>query len=173
MTQQIFNEHSSIILIGMAGAGKSTLGPLLARRLGWEHLDTDRLIESYYGARLQDILDVHGPEGLMACEEEVVSNISVVHCVVSTGGSVVYSERIMDRLRLLGPIINLYVDLDTCRLRVGPAKNRGFVMPRGLDFEDVYAERRPLYELAADLSVDTCTLSPDQSVDTIMEWLNA
>ncbi len=94
-------------LIGMAGAGKSTLGALLARRLDWAHLDTDRLLESYYGLPLQQLLDSVGLETFLQLEEHQVGSLGAQRVVISTGGSVVYSRRAVDRLRMRGPVVFL------------------------------------------------------------------
>jgi shikimate kinase len=161
-----------ISLIGMAGAGKSTLGRRLAARLGWAHMDTDRLVEAHWGAGLQELLDERGPEGFLAAEEAALAGLSVKRCVVSTGGSVVYSRRIVSRLKSLGPVVFLRIDLDTFLRRVGPAADRGFVVRTGCrGLEDVYAERQPLYEAAADSSVDTGRLGLDESVTAILAGL--
>jgi shikimate kinase len=164
-------DTSSISLVGMAGAGKSTLAPLLARALEWEWMDTDRLIEAYYGARLQDIYDAHGLRGFLRCEEHVVATLGVSRCVVSTGGSVVYSEAIMRRLRLLGPVIHLDIDYPTCELRVGDASGRALVRPEGMNLQEVYDERLPLYRKWADLNLNVCGLSPAECVDRLLEKL--
>jgi shikimate kinase len=163
-----------ISLVGMAGAGKSTLGRRLADRLGWAHMDTDRLVEAHWGQGLQELLDERGPEEFLAAEEAAVAGLSVKRCVVSTGGSVVYSRRIVSRLKSLGPVVYLRIDLETFLRRVGPAADRGFVVRTGCaGLEDVYAERQPLYEAAADVTVDTGRRNVDASVEVILEAFGA
>lgn len=167
-TPMTLTESSSIILIGMAGAGKSTLAPLLARRLGWEHMDTDRLIEAWYGRPLQVILDECGTGEFLRLEEEVVGKLAASKCVISTGGSVVYSRKIMNRLRLLGPLVHLHIDRQTFLDRVGKADDRGFVCREGMTLEDVYNERQPMYHAAADMTVATDSATPDECVERIV-----
>ena len=149
------SDEQCVSLIGIAGAGKSTLGKALAARLDWAHLDTDRLIEATMGQPLQSIMDERGLKGFLEVEEAVVSLLGTKRTVVSTGGSVVYSARAMDRLRSLGPVIHLRIDLDTFLDRVRDAKGRAFVRPAGHSLADVYAEREPLYLQACDFSVRT------------------
>ncbi len=171
-TSMTLNDSSCIILIGMAGAGKSTLAPLLAQRLDWEHMDTDRLIESWFGRPLQGILDGCGPDKFLKLEEQVVSRLAAARCVVSTGGSVVYSQLAVNRLRMLGSIVHLHISLPTFLDRVGKADDRGFVVRPGLSLEDVYNERQPLYQAAADLTVATDSCAPDECVDQIISGLS-
>ncbi|WP_029896695.1 homoserine kinase [Desulfohalovibrio reitneri] len=161
-------DETCVILIGIAGAGKSTLAPLLAHKLGWEHMDTDRLLEATHGRPLQDIMDSCGRETFLHLEEEVVANLGVKRLVVSTGGSVVYSRAAMDRLRLLGTVVFLDISLETFLKRVGPAEGRAFVCPDGYCLEDVYEERRPLYLAAADVTVRTDTETPETCANQIL-----
>jgi shikimate kinase len=155
----------------MAGAGKTTLAPLLAEGLGWRHMDTDRLIEAHHGRLLQSIYDALGREDFLALEERLVAGIGVSRMVVSTGGSVVYSPKAVARLRLLGPVVWLKIDLDTFLARVGPAADRGFARPEGMSLEDVFAERQPLYAAASDLAVDTGAASPGDCVAQMLSYL--
>ncbi|MFP5239559.1 MAG: homoserine kinase [Acidobacteriota bacterium] len=166
-------DEQCVSLIGIAGAGKSTLGEALAARLDWAHLDTDRLIESTWGQPLQTILDERGLPGFLAVEEAVVSTLGVKRTVVSTGGSVVYSKAAMARLKSLGPVIHLRIELDTFLERVRDASGRAFVRPAGLSLADVYAEREPLYLAACDFHVCTDTLDVNACVNHCVEKLAA
>jgi len=165
-------ETGCVSLIGMAGAGKSTLGRLLAERLGWAHLDTDRLIEAYYGVPLQDLLDGLGLADFLKAEETLVSMLGVRRAVISTGGSVVYGPAAMERLKLLGPVIFLEVSLPTFLGRVGNAGNRGLAIAPGLSREDLYRERQPLYRAAADFTLCTDTSDRMASLERLQAWLN-
>uniref|UniRef100_A0A7C3WCC3 Shikimate kinase n=1 Tax=Fundidesulfovibrio putealis TaxID=270496 RepID=A0A7C3WCC3_9BACT len=149
------SDEQCVSLIGIAGAGKSTLGQALARRLGWAHLDTDRLIEATWGLPLQDIMDEEGLKGFLAVEEAVVAALAVKRTVISTGGSVVYSARTVERLKSLGPVIHLRIGLDTFLDRVRDASGRAFVRQDGMSLADVFAEREPLYQGACDFHVRT------------------
>lgn len=166
-------ETICVSLVGIAGAGKSTLAPLLARALGWPHMDTDRIIEAYLAGNLQEIYDSAGPEGFLALEERTVASVAASRMVLSTGGSVVYSPRAVARLRLLGPVIWLRIALPTFLARVGEADNRGFVRRLGLELRDVYAERQHLYEHASDFAVDTDRAGPEGCMRAMTDWLTA
>ncbi|WP_243360441.1 homoserine kinase [Fundidesulfovibrio terrae] len=159
-------DEQCVSLIGIAGAGKSTLGKALAERLGWAHLDTDRLIEATWGQPLQSIMDERGLKGFLAVEEAVVSTLGVKRTVVSTGGSVVYSRACVERLKSLGPVIHLRIELDTFLDRVQGATGRAFVRPDGRSLADVYAEREPLYLEACDFHVSTDAAGLDECVET-------
>lgn len=169
-------DEQTVTLIGIAGAGKSTLGRALADKLGWAHLDTDRLIEATWGQTLQTIMDERGLKGFLDVEEAVVSTIGVKRAVISTGGSVVYSKKAMERLKSLGPVIHLRIELDTFLTRVQDAEGRAFVRPAGLSLADVYAEREPLYLKACDFHVCTDKAPLDDCVEAcaarLAEMLN-
>ncbi|MBA4356180.1 MAG: homoserine kinase [Humidesulfovibrio sp.] len=164
-------ETGCISLIGMAGAGKSTLGRLLAEKLRWAHLDTDQLIEAYYGLSLQDILDGLGLPTFLKTEEALVSMLGVRRAVISTGGSVVYGPAAVERLKLLGPVVFLEIDLPTFLRRVGDAGNRGLAIAPGLTREDLFLERQPLYRAAADFTLPTDTPDRKASLERLHAWL--
>jgi shikimate kinase len=152
-----FKGARCVSLIGMAGAGKSTLGKLLAATLGVAHLDTDRLIEAVYGMELQRLVDAQGCEEFLRIEDEVVRTLGVKRCVVSTGGSVVYGRTGMAKLKDLGPVIFLEIDQETFLARTGDLTGRGFI--RRLSSQnpaEVFAERDPLYRSYADFTVNAC-----------------
>jgi shikimate kinase len=165
------SDERCVSLIGMAGAGKSTLATLLARRLGWASLDTDRLIEATTGERLADLLSRLGLAGFLHLEEDVVAGLGVKRCVVATGGSVVYCPRAVARLRECGPVVFLSIDLPTFLTRVGDPGARAFVVPDGLTLADVYAERQPLYAAAADVTVTSCGVTPEACVEEILKGI--
>jgi shikimate kinase len=160
-----------VTLIGMAGAGKSTLGRLLADHLGWAHLDTDQLIEASYGLPLQEVLDGLGLETFLRAEESLVSTLNVRRTVISTGGSVVYGPEAMERLKLLGPIIFLEIDLPAFLKRVGDGEGRGLAIAVGKTREDVFAERQPLYRAAADFTLRTDEDSRQVCLERLHSWL--
>lgn len=157
-------------LVGMAGAGKSTLGRLVAEGLGWAHLDTDKLLEAYYGLPLQQLLDRVGLGRFLQLEEHQVGALGVQRAVISTGGSVVYSQRAVDRLRLLGPVVFLEIGLETFLARVGRGDDRGLAKAPGKSFEQLYYERQPLYLAAADFSVRTDEGAPEDCARQILDW---
>lgn len=165
-----FDNASCLTLIGIAGAGKTTLGRPLSERIGFCHFDTDQLIESYFGDTLQHILESVGLDEFLAAEEYVVSAVQLQRSVISTGGSVVYSQRAMDQLSSLGPVVYLRIGLATFLERVGRADDRGFVKPSGKTLEDVYAEREPLYRNWADYIIETDKGGVDSCVRQVAAW---
>ncbi len=160
-----------ITLVGMAGAGKSTLGSKLAERLEWGQLDTDRYLESFYSLPLQSIMDTYGLDEFLHIEGKLVSELGLTRTVVSTGGSVIYSEAAMERLKKLGPVVLLDIEEDTFIKRVGDGANRGLAIAPGKSMADLYNERQPLYRAAADIVVSTDRHTPDECVDQILEQI--
>ncbi len=160
-----------ISLIGMAGAGKSTLGLALAKRLQWAHVDTDRLMEAYWGASLQELLDRFGLDGFLRAEERLISELWLWRCIISTGGSVIYGPTAMDKLQDLGPVIYLRVGVQTVCDRVRDGRGRGLARRPGQSLEQLHAEREPLYRRAADLILDMDDCSVEAALDRLCPWL--
>ncbi|QGY40028.1 shikimate kinase [Pseudodesulfovibrio cashew] len=161
-----------ITLVGMAGAGKSTLGRLLAERLEWGQLDTDQYMESYYAMPLQKIMDNFGLEEFLRIEERLVSELGLTRTIISTGGSVIYGKCAMERLKCLGKIVFLDIDEETFTERVGSGENRGLAIAPGKSMRDLYNERQPLYRAAADIVVRTDRHTPEECVDLILERID-
>ena len=145
---------SSVVLIGMPGAGKSTIGEALALRSGAQFVDTDRLIEQREGLSLQALLDAKGYEYLRAIEAEVLSAGKFVNQVVATGGSAVYSRAAMANLRQFGPCVFIDIPLSEIIRRVQNFTQRGIAGPPGQDLQGVYSERLPLYRRYADITIN-------------------
>lgn len=162
---------SCLILIGMPGSGKTTLGREVSRKTGMAWVDTDFLLEAWWGMPLQTIRDRLGLDGFIRAEEELVSSLKFFMTVISTGGSVVYGPSAMDNLRKLGKIVYLQVDLETIRKRLKDMSSRGLAMKSGQDLNDIYTQRVPLYQEYADLVIDTDSFSPEKNVEQIIEWL--
>ncbi len=165
------SSRNCITLVGMAGAGKTTVGQALALELDWVHLDTDRLIEAHWGRPLQAVYDAMGREAFMAAEEDLVAGLDVRRAVVSTGGSVVYGPRAVARLRALGPVVFLRPDVQTVTRRVADAQDRGLCIAPGQTVAGLYAERMPLYEAASDMTLDSGRLSPRECAQAVRSWL--
>ena len=135
----------NIVLIGMPGAGKSTVGVVLAKRLGYRFVDSDLVIQEKYDRLLHELIEEHGVEGFWRIEEEVNASLIRHRSVIATGGSVIYGARAMEHLRSIGNVIYL---------RLGDLNARGVTLMPGQTLADLYAERVPLYEKYAHEVVD-------------------
>ena len=144
----------NVTLIGMPGSGKSTVGVLLAKALGYQFVDTDLLIQQREGALLQDVLDALGVEAFLDLEGEVLSGLACTGTVIAPGGSAVCRERGMKRLKELGRVVYLHVPLAELERRVDNITTRGIAMAPGQTLADVFAQREPLYRKYAGLTVD-------------------
>ena len=142
------NNLDNVVLIGMPGAGKSTLGVVLAKILGYEFIDADLLIQSKLDKTLQKIIDACGPDGFIEVENEVLCTLSASRAVIATGGSAVYSDEAMNHLKSIGTVVYLRVSYEELESRLGGLHERGVVMKNGMGMSlaDLYEERRPLYE---------------------------
>ncbi len=163
--------YENIVLTGMPAVGKSTVGVLLAKRLGWSFIDTDLLIQTGESRKLQEILDSEGMEKFCAIEEKYILGINCKHTVVATGGSAVYGKKGMERLKSLGLVVHLDLSPDLLKKRLGNLSSRGVVMAEGQDVQALYEERGPLYSEYADALVDCRNLSPDRIVDRLDDLL--
>lgn len=151
----------------MPGAGKSTIGPLLAGKLDRLFLDTDRLIEMKAGQSLQKILDERGAWAVKEMEEHAILNLHCEGCVIATGGSAIYSDAGMSHLSRSGLIVYLKVGLTELIRRVGNIAARGILRNPGQTLEDLYRERVPLYERYAHITV-TCETDPSATTVAVM-----
>ncbi len=147
-------EAGCIVVIGMAASGKTTVGRELAQLLGMPQMDADNLIEATYGAPLQAVTERMSKEEFLDLESAVIRSIKVRDVVLSTGGSVVYRPDAMKYLATLGPIVHIAVPLDIVLLRIARKPERGLAIAPGQTVEDLYHERRELYEKYANLTVE-------------------
>lgn len=161
----------NIVLIGMPGVGKSTVGVLLAKQWGFSFLDTDIYLQTHENKSLQQLIAEHGLSGFCDLEEDYVRSISLDSHVIATGGSVVYRHQAMEHLQESGFIIYLDIALDRLKKRLDDVNARGVVIAPGQKLGDLYAERHPLYLTYADATVKTDGLTPDQVVRDIVELL--
>ena len=158
----------AVVLIGMPGAGKSTVGVLVAKHLGLGFVDTDILIQERAGRRLQQILDEAGYRELRRLEEEAILALHAGGAVIATGGSAVYSERAMRHLGALGRIVYLKAGCGLLAARIDDYERRGIANPGGQRFEEIYLERTPLYERYADAVVAVDGLSHEEVARAVM-----
>lgn len=141
----------NIVLVGMAGAGKSTVGVLLAKALGMTFIDTDIIIQDKEGKLLQEIIDEQGLDFFLQIEEKHVVEFEASNCIIATGGSVVYSSVAMEKLKKDGVVVYLDVPYDEIFRRLSNITTRGIVIKEGQTLLDIYNERVPLYEKYADI----------------------
>lgn len=144
----------NIVLIGMPGAGKSTVGVVLAKRLGYHFIDSDLVIQDRYDKLLHELIEEHGVEGFWRIEEEVNASLTPRRSVIATGGSVIYGPRAMEHLREIGTVVYLKLPLEEVAERLGDLNARGVTLMPGQTLADLYAERVPLYERYAHQVVD-------------------
>lgn len=149
-----------VSIVGMAAAGKTRIGAEIAKILGWAHVDADHLIESIYGARLQEITDVMSKDEFLDLEAQVICQIRLKCTVISTGGSVVYRDAAVEHLKSLGPILYLDVPLDIILERIARKPDRGLAIAPGQTIEDLFNERQLLYSKAAQVTVKGGNDSP-------------
>lgn len=165
-------KQDNITLIGMPGAGKSTLGVVLAKKLGYRFVDTDLLIQEGEGMLLSEIIEQRGIEGFIACENALLAGLQCEHHIIATGGSAIYGSEAVSNLKNLGTIVFLDLSLEELRRRLRQdLLDRGVVIRQGNTLEDLYNERRPLYEQAADIAVELDGLSTLESVEQIVSAL--
>jgi len=163
--------HKSIVLIGMPGAGKSTIGILLAKELGLDFIDTDISIQVRWGETLQQITDESGYMVLRDYEEQVLLSENIDHKVVATGGSAVYSDAGMARLKASATVIFLDVSLPALQQRVTNFNTRGIARRPEQSFEDLFAERSLLYQRYADIRIDCSNLGVNEALQAVLETL--
>lgn len=162
-------KKSNIVLIGMPGAGKSTIGVVLAKTAALEFVDTDLLIQKQTGRKLQEIIDSDGIDAFLKTEGEVISSLDCRNSVIATGGSAIFSKSAMNNLRRDGVIVYLEVPLQEIKRRVDNITTRGIAMKPGETLETIYRERIPLYKKYADITV-TCG-DTEHTVNSIIQAL--
>lgn len=158
----------NIVLIGMPGVGKSTVGVVLAKVLGYQFIDADLLIQKKMNMVLSEIIKREGTDGFMKIENEVNASIETDRTVIATGGSVVYCEEAMEHLKSIGTVIYLRLSLESLSKRLGNLVGRGVVLKKGQTLEHLYEERTPLYEKYADLTIDEENQELEDTLQTIL-----
>ena len=144
----------NIVLIGMPGAGKSTVGVVLAKSLGFGFLDSDLLIQEKYKKLLHEIIEEQGIEGFWQTENEVNASIETDNTVIATGGSAIYGKEAMEHLKQIGTVVYLKLSCEELAVGLGDLNERGVTLKQGQDLKGLYLERIPYYEKYADLIID-------------------
>ena len=145
---------NNIVLIGMPGAGKSTAGVVLAKKLGYHFIDSDILIQESEDRTLSEIIAAEGTYGFLRIEDRVNSRIDTENSVIATGGSAVYGKNAMEHLKSIGTVVYLSVSYESLEKRLGDLTDRGVALKEGQTLLDLYKERCPLYEKYADITID-------------------
>lgn len=157
----------------MPGAGKSTIGVVLAKVLGYQFLDSDLLIQKQEKRRLSEIIEEEGYQGFQDVENRVNASIEAENTVIATGGSVVYCEEAMEHLKSIGTVVYLKLSLNALSKRLGNLKGRGVLLKEGQTLSGLYDERTPLYEKYADIVIDEEGKDLEASLEILLETLNA
>ena len=167
-------KKSNIVLIGMPGAGKSTLGVVLAKILGMDFVDGDILIQNQVGNTLQKIIDAQGVDGFLQVENDVLAAVDVQNTVISTGGSAIYSDEAMRHLTEIGTVVYLDVSLEELRSRLGSLHERGVVMRKGvsMSLDEIFEERGPLYRKHAEVTLQTDGLTVREATRKLVDALS-
>ena len=143
----------NVILIGMPGSGKSTVGVVLAKKLGYRFIDSDLVIQEKYGKLLYQLIEERGEAGFLMLENEINASITAEGAVIATGGSAVYGKEAMRHFRVIGQIVYLKLPFEELEKRLGDLHERGVVLKKGYTLRDLYEERIPLYEKYADITI--------------------
>lgn len=163
----------NLILIGMPGCGKSTVGVVLAKAANMDFVDSDLVIQREMGMKLSEIIERHGDDGFRDIENRVNASLDAANSVIATGGSVVYGEEAMRHLKALGKVVYLKLSCAAITERLGDLHARGVTIRPGWTLRDLYDERCPLYERWADLVIDCEHLRLREVVEAILAHINA
>lgn len=147
------NTKDNVVLIGMPGAGKSTVGVVLAKKLGYRFIDSDLVIQDMYGKLLHELISEHGVEGFWKIENDVNAGLDVHRSIIATGGSAVYGQEAMEHLREIATVVYLELSYEEIEHRLGDLCARGVTLKEEQTLADLYAERVPLYEKYAHVTI--------------------
>lgn len=162
-------DEKNIVLIGMPGVGKSTIGVILAKQIGYQFIDSDLIIQKQEKRLLREIIEQEGVDGFIAVENRVNASLEADKSIIATGGSVVYGEEAMHHLKGIGMVVYLKLSYKSLKKRLGSLKGRGVVLREGQTLKHLYEERIPLYEKYADLIIDEENLDIEQTLQTIID----
>ena len=163
---------SNIVLIGMPGAGKSTIGVVLAKIIGYHFLESDLVIQERENRLLHEIISQEGTEGFLKIENDVNASLVAERSIIATGGSVVYGKEAMEHLKEIGEIVYLKADYQTIQKRLGNLEKRGVALKPGQTLKNLYDERTRLYEAYADIIVDEKGLGTEETIGEVLRGLN-
>lgn len=161
----------NIIFIGMPAVGKSTVGVIVAKRLGYRFVDTDILIQEEEGKLLKDIIKEKGIDGFLEVEDHINAKVNTKKTVISPGGSVVYCKNAMKHYKEIGKVVYLQASYETINKRIGNAKKRGVVLKNGQTLRDLYNERVALFEKYADITVCEDGLRLENTIQKVLDAL--
>lgn len=159
----------NIVLIGMPAVGKSTVGVVVAKRLGYEFVDTDLLIQKQEKRLLKEIIAQEGNDGFLEIENQVNRDLDVENAVIAPGGSVVYCEEAMEHYKKTGTVVYLKVSYETIDRRIQNAKSRGVVLKEGQTLKDLYEERVCLFEKYADYTICEDGLTIEETIGNVLK----
>ncbi len=162
---------NNIILIGMPAAGKSTVGVVTAKHMGYRFIDTDLLIQEQYGILLREIISRQGIEQFLEIEDQVNAGVEAEKAVIAPGGSVIYCENAMRHYKEIGKVVYLKASFETINSRLKNARNRGVVLREGQTLQALYNERVPLFEKYADITVCEDGYELGETVGHVLEAL--
>ncbi len=168
-----WEKGNNIILIGMPGVGKSTIGVILAKIMGYRFVDADIVIQEQEGRLLKDIIAQEGVDGFIKIEDRVNRNLNMKKAVIATGGSAVYGKNSMENYKETSTIVYLKLDYETLDDRLSDIKGRGVVLRDGQTLKDIYDERTKLYEKYADIVIDEGSLDVEKTVERLLEELES
>lgn len=162
---------SNITLIGMPSSGKSTIGVLLAKRLGYSFVDVDIVIQEKTGKLLKEIISEEGMDGFLQVENRINGELDVTKSVIAPGGSVIYGKEAMEHLKEISEVVYLKMSYEEMEKRIGNVVDRGVALKPGFTLRDLYNERVPYYEKYADIVIDEADMLPGETVDQLREMI--
>lgn len=161
------SKRDNITLIGMPASGKSTIGVLLAKRLGYSFVDVDIVIQEKEGKLLKEIIAERGDDGFLEVENRINRELKVCRSVIAPGGSVIYGKEAMEHLKEISIVVYLKLSYESLKVRLGNLVDRGVVLKEGMTLRDLYQERVPYYESYADITIDETGLEAGEIVDQL------
>lgn len=160
---------NNLVFIGMPGVGKSTVGVVLAKVLGYKFVDSDIVIQEREKRLLHEIISTEGVEGFIEIENQVNASIETDKSIIATGGSVVYGKEAMEHLKSIGKVVYLKLSYEQIEKRLSDIKGRGVVLKTGQNLKKLYDERTLLYDKYADIVIDEENLSVEETITKIIE----